>query len=99
MGDNTQRAYELCGYNELSRRTGVPLYDLKRDDAVTYEVKGMKLSVCKRAAQSDFLINVPVLKAHCQTYFTCALKNLKASFPTRKSGATIRWASTSPWRC
>lgn len=84
VGDNTQRAYELCGYNELSRRTGVPLYDLKRDDAVTYEVKGMKLSVCKRAAQADFLINVPVLKAHCQTYFTCALKNLKGIIPDKE---------------
>ena len=60
----------------------------------------MKLSVCKRAAQADFLINVPVLKAHCQTYFTCALQNLKGHHSRqRKSGATIRWASTSPWRC
>ena len=31
--------------------------------------------------QIDFLINVPVLKGHCQTKVTCALKNLKGLLP------------------
>ena len=44
----------------------------------------MQLSVCKRAAEADFLINVPVLKAHCQTLFTCALKNLKGVIPDKE---------------
>ena len=29
----------------------------------------------------DFLINVPVLKGHCQTKITCALKNMKGLLP------------------
>jgi hypothetical protein len=29
----------------------------------------------------DFLINVPVLKGHCQTKITCALKNMKGLIP------------------
>ena len=29
----------------------------------------------------DFLINVPVMKGHCQTKITCALKNLKGLIP------------------
>jgi len=29
----------------------------------------------------DYLINLPVLKAHCQTKLTCALKNLKGCIP------------------
>lgn len=84
VGDSTVRAFKNCGYNALSRRTGVPLYDLKRDKSVTMEAGGMQLSVCKRAAEADFLINVPVLKAHCQTLFTCALKNLKGVIPDKE---------------
>ena len=41
----------------------------------------MKLNVCERAANIDFLINVPVLKGHCQTKITCALKNMKGLIP------------------
>ncbi len=81
VGDSTIRAYSQCGYKELSRRTGVPLYDLKADDSVSIQSGDQSLRVCKRAAEADFLINVPVLKAHCQTQFTCALKNLKGIIP------------------
>lgn len=81
VGDSTARAFDRCGYTALSRQTGVPLFDLKRDDDVTKNAGGMSLRVCRRAADADFLINVPVLKAHCQTLFTCALKNLKGIIP------------------
>ena len=30
---------------------------------------------------ADFLINIPVLKGHCQVRMTCALKNLKGCIP------------------
>jgi hypothetical protein len=41
----------------------------------------MSIKVCKQATELGYLINVPVLKAHCQTDFTCALKNLKGIIP------------------
>ena len=81
VGDSTLRAYERCGYQALSRKTGVPLYDLKSDDAVSVTSGELSLRICKRAAEADFFINVPVLKAHCQTLLTCALKNLKGIIP------------------
>ncbi len=81
VGDSTLRAYDRCGYNALSRKTGVPLYDLKSDDTVSVGSKELNLRICKKAAEADFFINVPVLKAHCQTLLTCALKNLKGIIP------------------
>ena len=36
---------------------------------------GMELNV--KRVKEYFLINVPVLKGHCQTKITCALKNMK----------------------
>lgn len=81
VGANTKMAFTAAGYAALSLRTGVPLHDLKKDDSVTVQSNGLELKICKRALDADFLINVPVLKAHCQTYFTCALKNLKGIIP------------------
>jgi len=77
VGDSTKRAYKTCGYEELSRKCGVPLIDLKNDKTTTLKSGGYKIEICDEALNTDFLINVPVLKAHCQTRLTCCMKNLK----------------------
>lgn len=77
VGDNTKTAFEVCGYKELARRYQVSLYDLKDDSFVVVKVGDLDIKVCKKITELDYLINMPVLKAHCQTLMTCALKNLK----------------------
>ena len=47
--------------------TGVPFVDLQRDTSRTYDAKGMQLRICDAAMDGAFLINMPVLKGHCQT--------------------------------
>ena len=81
---NTSNAYRICGYEEISRRHGVPLVDLKRDRTRKVQAGGLEIEVCEEILTADFLINVPVLKAHCQTRITCALKNLKGCIPDRE---------------
>ncbi|MEN6412945.1 MAG: DUF362 domain-containing protein [Veillonellales bacterium] len=81
VGDNTKRAFKVCGYEKLSEKYNVPLYDLKDDDVVVKQVAGLSIKVCKRPLAVDFLINIPVLKAHCQTLMTCSLKNMKGCIP------------------
>lgn len=81
VGDNTKNAFRVCGYQDLARRYGLPLYDLKDDDAVSRRVGELDLKICRRPLEVDLLINLPVLKAHCQTSMTCALKNLKGCLP------------------
>jgi len=81
IGDCTKRAFKDCGYGELSESHGVPLVDLKSDSHTTLEYGGYKIGICDEALQTDFLINVPVLKAHCQTRMTCCIKNLKGCIP------------------
>ena len=39
------------------------------------------MEICQRALDTDYLINLPVLKGHCQTTITCALKNCKGCLP------------------
>lgn len=81
VGDSTRRAFDRCGYTELSRRYGVGLTDLKEDRAQTADSPAGRIQICERALQAGFLINLPVLKGHCQTVMTCALKNLKGCIP------------------
>ncbi|MCP4678877.1 MAG: DUF362 domain-containing protein [Deltaproteobacteria bacterium] len=81
VGDTTRKAYRVCGYKELAGKYGVPLIDLKKDTTRKIRSGNMNVEVCERALGLAYLINIPVLKAHCQTRLTCALKNLKGCIP------------------
>jgi uncharacterized protein (DUF362 family) len=81
VGGNTRRAFKVCGYEALAQKHGVPLFDLKTDRHTRLKASGMEMDICSKALESDFLLNVPVLKAHCQTNLTCCLKNLKGCIP------------------
>lgn len=84
VGDKTPEAYELCGYRELSEGYGVPFYDLQQEKASMTDCDGFDIEICDIAKKVEFLINVPVLKGHCQTHVTCALKNLKGLLSNRE---------------
>lgn len=81
VGDDTKRAFKLCGYEELAQKYAIPLYDLKDDRFTVCRVAELDLKICQKPLDVDYLINMPVLKAHCQTGMTCALKNLKGCLP------------------
>jgi len=80
-GDSTERAWQVCGYRELEKKYGVHLLDLKKDRTRGVSVAGIKMEVCASPLEVDRLVNMPVLKGHCQTVMTCALKNLKGCIP------------------
>lgn len=84
VGDKTSDSFEVCGYNELSKRLDVELWDLQKDTSHIVDCAGLPLVVCDKVDQIDFLINVPVLKGHCQTKLTCALKNMKGLIPNKE---------------
>ncbi|MDR2547660.1 MAG: DUF362 domain-containing protein [Lachnospiraceae bacterium] len=81
IGESTRLGFKNCGYERLAQEYKVMLFDLK-DDRVTHLThSGYQLGLCNRALDADFLINVPVLKSHCQTRMTCCLKNMKGCIP------------------
>lgn len=81
VGDNTMRALCRSGIEEVCTAYDVPFVDLKRDEAVAVRSSIGQLRVCRRALEADLLVDLPVLKGHCQTRMTCALKNLKGCIP------------------
>ncbi len=81
VGDRTSTAFKVCGYEEISRRYNVPLIDLQKDKCSGYDADGVRINVCDSVMKVGYLINMPVLKGHCQTSMTCALKNMKGCIP------------------
>jgi len=81
VGGSTKRAFENCGYTAISKQCGVPLVDTKKDKVLKRKYEGLDLGICETIAAADYLINVPVLKGHCQTDMTCCLKNMKGWIP------------------
>lgn len=84
VGDQTEEAFRVCGYDALAEKYQVELWDMQKDGSHETDCKGMKLQICDSVDQIDFLINVPVLKGHCQTKITCALKNMKGLIPNKE---------------
>jgi uncharacterized protein (DUF362 family) len=84
VGDNTQDAFRVCGYRDLAKAAGVELIDTQLDSAKPCDCKGMKIKICDSARAVDFMINLPVMKGHCQTLLTCALKNNKGILPDKE---------------
>ena len=81
LGKSTKHAYKVCGYADLARKYDIPLIDLKSDSCTKCEFDEYSIDICDEALGADFLIDVPVLKAHCQTNLTCCMKNLKGCIP------------------
>lgn len=84
VGDKTSESIEVCGYDRLVERYHVPFWDMQVDECYEADCGGMKLQICSSVKKLDFLINVPVLKGHCQTKITCALKNMKGLIPNKE---------------
>ncbi len=84
VGDRTGEAFRAAGYEEICRRYHVPFQDLQKDTWTEYDAKGMPIKLCDQAASVDYMINMPVLKGHCQTVITCALKNNKGVIPNQE---------------
>lgn len=81
VGADTMQSLKVAGYEQMLKQYQVPFVNLQKDGFREYNAAGMKIKICDTAVSVDFMINVPVLKGHCQTTVTCALKNNKGVIP------------------
>ncbi len=85
MGYNATQAFAICGYTDMAKRYGLKLVDLERDRFVRKPVRidgpFQSLEIAQTVLNCDYLINVPIMKAHAMTLITCSLKNLKGVMP------------------
>ena len=96
VGAETNSAMKRAGYDEVCKHYGVKFIDLKHDKTRKIDSPIGPLEVCSLALDAGFLVNLPVLKGHCQTKMTCALKNLKGCLPDREKSRFHALGLTRP---
>jgi uncharacterized protein (DUF362 family) len=87
VGDSTQRAIKVLGYDKLCAKYGVPFIDVKADEYVKTSARDIPLEISRTIMEAGFLVSLPVLKGHCQTTMTCALKNMKGCLSDKSKRA------------
>ena len=98
-------AFASLGYNTLSKRYGVKVLDLHQRPFEEVDLgDGVTLAFNADFLETDFLVNIPVLKCHAQTIVSLGTKNLKGliDIPSRKKchkmirrGTSISWSESS----
>lgn len=71
-------AFEGLGYTELARRYGVRCVDVHQRPFEKVDLgDGVVLNFSKDFLDSDYLVNIPVMKTHAQTKVSLGIKNCK----------------------
>jgi len=76
-----QHAFEALGYNVLKKRYGVKSINIHTRPFEEVDLgSGVVLNFNLDALQSDFVVDIPVLKTHHQSVVTLGIKNLMGLF-------------------
>jgi len=80
-------AFKTLGYEVLKKKYGVKYFNtLERPFKRVHLEEGITLNFNQDILESDFVVNLPVLKTHTQTMVSLGIKNLKGTIdiPSRK---------------
>ena len=77
LGSSTFRGYDWSGIGRVAKKYGVRLVDFNAEAFEEIQLEEIKAKISRWALESDFLINLPVLKTHRQTRISLGMKNLK----------------------
>jgi uncharacterized protein (DUF362 family) len=94
--ETPRHAFETLGYGELARRYGVRSVNLMERPFKAVDLgDGIRLNFSREILESDFVVNLPVLKTHNQTMVSLGIKNLKGTIDI---SSRKRCHSTDPQR-
>lgn len=74
---STLNGFKSTGLTRVAEKYGVKLVDFNKSEFRSVDLGPTKVKLARESLESDFLINVPVLKTHVQTTVSLSLKNLK----------------------
>jgi uncharacterized protein (DUF362 family) len=77
IGSDTFSAMKFSGIERVGKKYGVKLEDFENATFSKIEINGHPFKIANCALETDFLINVPVLKTHGQAVVSLGMKNLK----------------------
>lgn len=96
VGASTSDAFSKTGLYDICRKYGVRILDLKKDSYRKVSYDGIPMEISETILNADYLINLPVLKGHCQTQMTCCMKNLKGCLSDRSKRAFHQMGLSKP---
>jgi uncharacterized protein (DUF362 family) len=81
-----KRGFRGTGVEKVAERHGARLVDFNEGPFEDVDLDGVQVEVSRHALETDFLVNVPVLKTHSQMKVSLGFKNLKGclSQPSKK---------------
>ncbi len=77
MGTNTNKGYKWIHLDKLAKRYGVKLVDFNAGPHRKIKTEDVPIHIAEAALDTDFFINLPVLKTHTDTRVSLSGKNLK----------------------
>lgn len=77
LGSTTVRGFDWSGIGKVAKRYGARLVDFNSEPYEEVQLENVGVKISKWAIECDFLIDLPVLKAHRQTKISLGMKNLK----------------------
>lgn len=96
IGASTAQAFKVHGYDSIASRFAIELIDVKHDTYRKISTQGYDVEVSEEILHADFIISLPVLKGHCQTTMTCALKNMKGCISDSSKRKFHSWGLHEP---
>ena len=96
LGTNTGKGYKWIKYNKLAKRYGIKLIDFNAGPHKKITSHDVPINVAEAALDTDFFINLPVLKTHSDTRVSLSGKNLKGcmSMASKKSIPPTKFPAT-----
>lgn len=79
IGAVFKKALKYSGVDRIARDHGVRVVDFDEGPFESVELDGHRIDIAREALETDFLINVPVLKAHVQAVASLGMKNMKGA--------------------
>jgi uncharacterized protein (DUF362 family) len=76
LRQSPEDCFPVSGYTEMARELGIELVNFSNGPFVRKECPPAgEINMPRLLFDADVYINIPVLKTHALTYFTCSLKN------------------------
>lgn len=78
------KAAKVWGHLKLAKKYGVKFQNLSEDEIIKTPLNGKifkELDIPRTVLETDSIISVPVIKTHCLTRLTCALKHFWGVVP------------------
>ena len=95
VGNDTEKAFDACGYRELAERVDAELVDFTRAETIPVAnplAKKMKrIEIPRVFLEADVVIDVAVMKTHDCMEASLGLKNMKGLLQTRDKKRFHKW--------